>query len=81
VYPRAVAGTPTAYGFDVRTGRFHLSYVARHVTHGPTVITVPNTVHYPNGYRVSTSGVWVIRKAADQVQLVNKPWAHMASVS
>jgi hypothetical protein len=47
VYPRAVAGTPTAYGFDVRTGRFHLSYVARHGTHGPTVITVPNTVHYP----------------------------------
>ena len=29
VAPRAVAGTPLAYGFDVRTGRFTLRYAPR----------------------------------------------------
>lgn len=81
VYPRAVAGTPTSYGFNPRTGRFHLAYTTRSGSHGPTVISVPNTVHYPNGYRVSATGARVTRKAADQVQLANKPGAREVTVS
>jgi endoglycosylceramidase len=81
VYPRAVAGTPRAYGFDPRTGRFHLTYVTRRGVRGPTVITVPTGVHYPNGYRVRASGAWVVRKGGDRVVLVNRPRAREVSVT
>ena len=81
VYPRAVAGTPTSYGFDARTGRFHLNYVTRAGTYGPTVITVPSAIHYPQGYRVSATGARVIRKTAKAVRLVNKPLAQSVGVT
>ena len=81
VYPRAVAGTPTSYGFDARTGRFHLTYVTRRRSAGPTVITVPSSVHYPQGFRVSVSGGRVVRRSADQVRVANRPWARQVSVS
>jgi endoglycosylceramidase len=58
-YPRAVAGTPLEYGFDVRTGRFHLRYATRARTHGQTVITVPVGVQYPGGYQVTAAGARV----------------------
>jgi len=81
VYPQAVAGTPQTYGFDVRTGRFDLAYDPSRHSRGPTVISVPGSVHYPNGYRVSATGAWITRRSPDQVQLVNKPWASKVSVT
>jgi endoglycosylceramidase len=81
VFPRAVAGTPTAYGFDPRTGVFHLTYVTSRRAHGPTVISVPRAVHFPNGYRVRAAGAWVVRAGGDQVLLANKPWAREVSVT
>jgi hypothetical protein len=65
----------------VRTGRFHLAYTTSRHSHGPTVISVPSSVHYPNGYRVSARGAWITRRTADQVQLVSKPWAKEVSVA
>ena len=56
VAPRAVAGTPLAYGFDVRTGRFTLRYAPRRHVAGPTLVSVPAAVQYPHGYRVRVRG-------------------------
>ena len=81
MYPRAVAGTPTAYGFDPRTAVFHLTYVTSRRAHGPTVISVPRSVHFPSGYRVRATGAWVVRAGGDQVLLVDKPWAREVSVT
>ncbi len=63
VYPRAIAGTPIHYGFDVRTGRFELRYRTRTGIRGPTVISVPASVQYPRGYRVRVNGGRVISAA------------------
>jgi endoglycosylceramidase len=55
-YPRAVAGTPLAYGFDPRTGVFVLRYRPARRIDAPTVIFLPVQIHYPLGYRVSVTG-------------------------
>ena len=57
-YPRAVAGVPTSYFFDVRTGDFNLAYTISPRAHGPTVIELPGPA-YPNGYAVSVAGAHV----------------------
>ncbi len=81
VYPRAIAGTPLSYGFNVRKGGFHLLYATRPQSHGDTVITVPSAVHYPNGYRVSVAGARVVSKDGDSVRLRNRPRARYVAVA
>jgi len=56
VYPRAIAGTPEAYAFDVRTGRFELSYETDGKVTAPTVVSVPTAIQYPSGYDVAVEG-------------------------
>ena len=80
VYPRAIAGTPVHYRFDVRTGRFRLIYVTRRGTHGPTVITVPGALHYPNGYRALAAGGRVVQQGGDRVVVENGPRAKVVVV-
>lgn len=52
VFPRAIAGEPLAYHFDVSTGTFTFTYRPDHEIAAPTLIGVPINVHYPNGYEV-----------------------------
>jgi endoglycosylceramidase len=80
VYPRAIAGTPVHYRFDVRTGRFRLIYVTRRGTHGPTVITVPRALHYPNGYRALAAGGRVVQQGGDRVVVENDRRARVVVV-
>jgi endoglycosylceramidase len=68
-YPRAVAGTPTSFGFDPETRRFELVYEPR--PPGPpeiepifsrrilTEVFVPK-VNYPDGYEVEVRGAEVV---------------------
>ena len=55
-YPEAIAGRPTSFSFDPRSGAFHLAYVPDHALRAPTVIFVPTQVHYRNGYCARVSG-------------------------
>ena len=80
VYPRAVAGTPVHYRFDARTGRFRLIYVTRRGIRGPTVITVPKALHYPNGYRAQAAGGRVVEQGGDRVVVENRPGAKVVVV-
>jgi len=58
-YPSAVAGTPTATSFDPVSGRFTLQYRADpHITE-PTVIVVPLSVHYAEGYCATATGAQI----------------------
>ena len=56
----AIAGNPTSYGFDPRTGDFALSYATAADITGRTVIYLPLAQQYPNGYTVSVSGAHVV---------------------
>jgi endoglycosylceramidase len=67
-YPVAVAGTPTHFGFDARTGIFHMKYTASGGP-APTVISVPTAIHYPDGYQVRVKGGGVVTSAAGAQQL------------
>lgn len=64
-YPLAVAGTPTAFGFDRSSKTFHLDYSTERVDGAGrfsesalTVVYVP-VRQYPNGYQVQLSGAEV----------------------
>ena len=82
VAPRAVAGTPLAYGFDVRTGRFTLRYAPRRHVAGPTLVSVPAAVQYPHGYRVSVLGGRVVsRPGADVLAVAGRAQARTVTVS
>jgi endoglycosylceramidase len=73
VYPRAIAGKPRSYGFDVRTGRFRLRYVKRRRARGPTVISVPTAIQYRGGYRVRVAGARVTsRPGASLLTVANR---------
>lgn len=80
-YPQAVAGTPSAFSFDVRTGRFTLRYTTRPHTAGPTVIELPAAT-YPNGYTVAAQGAHVTSApGAELLTLANDPGAHSVHVT
>ena len=55
-YPRAVAGTPTSFGFDPDSGTFELVYETDPSIDAPTEILVPVSRHYPDGYEATVSG-------------------------
>jgi endoglycosylceramidase len=61
-YPQAVAGTPVSFAFHPeRTDKeFTLEFKADPSIHAPTVIFVPVTRHYPNGYKVKVDGPAVV---------------------
>jgi endoglycosylceramidase len=72
-YPRAIAGTPTSYGFDPRTGSFTLRYARDPQASAATVIELPLAV-YPGGYRVTAGGARVVSEpGAEQLELRNDP--------
>jgi endoglycosylceramidase len=64
-YPRAVAGTPTSYGFEPESGRFELAYSpeapgGRRLARGvDTEVFLPR-IQYPDGYRVKAKGAEVV---------------------
>jgi len=62
VFPRAIAGTPLAYSFDVRTGEFRMTYLAGRHARGSTVVSVPVAIQYPHGYAVTTTGARVLSR-------------------
>ena len=49
-YAQAIAGTPTSMTFDPPRAVFHLSYRVDRAVRAPTVIFVPVSRHYPDGY-------------------------------
>ena len=55
-YAQAIAGTPTSMNFDPSTAVFHLSYRVDHAVTAPTVIFVPVSRHYPDGYCTKVTG-------------------------
>ena len=59
VYPRAIAGIPESYGFDVRTGVFTLRYLTGRRIEAPTEVAVPVSYQYPRGYVVHVAGARV----------------------
>jgi len=59
-YPRAVAGQPLEYGFDLDTGVFTLTFESRAKVEGVTEIFVP-AARYPDGWALDVSdadGSW-----------------------
>ena len=64
-YPRAVAGTPTSFGFDPETKRFHLEYSTTAPGAGNlprkllTEVFVPR-VNYRDGYSAEVRGATVV---------------------
>jgi endoglycosylceramidase len=71
-YATAVAGVPTSMSFDPATGAFSLQYRAAKGVSAPTVIVVPVSTHYPNGYCPRVSGGRVTSPAdAPRLDVVN----------
>ena len=82
VYPRAVAGVPERYAFDVRDGRFELRYATRPWIHAPTIISVPTSVQYPDGYVVHVTGARRVSPPnATELELANRPGAATVTVA
>ncbi len=82
VYPRAIAGIPQDYGFDVRTGRFWLRYRPSFSVRAPTLISVPVQFQYPLGYEVRATGARVVSaQNAPQLALVNRRRAREVTVT
>jgi hypothetical protein len=80
-YPVAVAGRLQNYAFDARTGLFHMTYVSNGGT-APSLVSVPTTIHYPNGFQVRVTGGGAVTSRADaQVLTVTAPAGAHVSVS
>jgi endoglycosylceramidase len=82
VYPRAVAGIPERYSFNVRNGRFRMTYIPRRDDGAPTIISIPVSVQYPDGYVVHVRGArQVSRPDASKLALTNLPDAKAVSLT
>jgi endoglycosylceramidase len=81
-YAQAIAGTPTSMNFDPSTAVFHLNYrVDRRVT-APTVIFVPISRHYTDGYCAKVSGGRATSAAgAGRLVIANDPSASTVDVT
>ena len=85
-YPRAVAGTPTSYGFDPETHRFQLTYGAKRPdgTRAPrrldTEVFVPK-IQYPDGYRAQIDGAEVVSHNARVLRLERLPGTSKVSLT
>jgi endoglycosylceramidase len=81
VYPQAVAGTPISFSFDPEADDFHMFYIPSRGAVAPTVIFIPRSVHYRNGYEVSVVGGTVVSKPnAGSLVIANQPNAESVSV-
>lgn len=62
VYPKAVAGYPTSYGFNSETREFELIFEDRENVTGPTEIYLPVERNYQEGWALDVSdpaGAWL----------------------
>lgn len=60
-YPRAISGTPRAFGFDPASKDFFLEFESDSSITGPTEIYLPARRHYPGGWVITstdTDGLW-----------------------
>jgi endoglycosylceramidase len=81
-YPQVVAGDPISYGFDPRSGDFHLSYETRSGITGQTSVWLPVADQYPGGYAVSVTGARVTSAAgASTLALTNTAGSHRVDVT
>jgi endoglycosylceramidase len=78
-YPKLIAGTPTAWSFDLAAGKFTLSYTTSAVAGGvlapsaDTEIELP-ALQYPTGYSVRVTGARVLSAPdANLLRLANLP--------
>lgn len=55
-YPRAIAGIPISFGWDVEGQVLRLTYTGRAGVDAPTELFLPQR-HFPDGFRVFASGV------------------------
>ena len=53
-YPRAIAGQPIEFSFDVETKVFTLAFAEKQGVTGPTEIHLPDR-HYPNGWSIQST--------------------------
>jgi endoglycosylceramidase len=81
VFPRAIAGVPKRYSFNVRNGRFRMTYLPRPDDGAPTIISIPVSVQYPGGYVVHVTGARQISPpGAPELKLANLRRAAIVSV-
>jgi len=83
-YPRAVAGNPIRFSFDVHTADFELEFEQKAGVTGPTEIFVPAR-HYPDGFDVkvyyANNGTWSKSwNAASQILSVTTDSAQESTV-
>jgi endoglycosylceramidase len=80
-YPRAIAGTPQSVRYDPRTGSFDLRYRPNHRITAPTIVYLPVSIAYPNGYSVAVSGARVVSSpGAPLLLLENAPRGTLVTV-
>jgi endoglycosylceramidase len=86
-YPQAVAGTPTAYGFDPASDVFNLSYSTTgpdgaHFDPGAITEVFAAPLHYPDGYDVTVEGAEIASADdASILQLASCPGADRVTVT
>lgn len=81
-YPARIAGRPIAWSFDPDSAHFTLSYKTKRSVHGATLIELPTSVHYPNGYTVELKGGKVTsRRGSAHLTVANKPAGHRVRVT
>jgi endoglycosylceramidase len=81
-YPEAVAGIPSSFGFSPSTDVFDLTYAPNHRIHAPTVVFVPTSLHYPQGYCAQTVGGRVVsRRGSDLLEVDNQAGARRVTVT
>lgn len=85
-YPRAIAGTPSSFGYASGTGVFQLTYSTARAEGGRfpagsrTVLFVPRQ-DYPTGTRISVTGGRVVRHAGDIVEIASTSGATSVGVT
>jgi endoglycosylceramidase len=79
-YPMAIAGTPSAYGFDPSADTFSLTYTPDPSIKAPTVVfSAP--LQYPSGYRIEVRGAhFTSRPCSPYVTIVNDPGSARVSL-
>ncbi|MGD0391777.1 MAG: cellulase family glycosylhydrolase [Acidimicrobiales bacterium] len=81
-YASAVAGTPLFMSFDPATASFEFRYRSAPKITAPTVIVVPESIHYPHGYCVRATGARVTsRPDVTRVDVVGPARANDVTVS
>jgi len=81
-YASAVAGTVTATSFDPGTAAFSLHYLSNPNITAPTVIVVPTSIHYRQGYCARVAGARITsRTGAPRIDITSGPSANAVTVT